>query len=107
MSFWTGTDLSGSVTSDWMRTPDNCIEQWGVGVITTDSSQVSFPIPFPDKVLWLAEQDNSGGARKTFWQLNDITDTGFTAVNLATISKGATTVNASVNARVTWFASGI
>lgn len=107
MSFWTGTELSGAVTSGWRKTPDGYIEQWGVGAITTDSSQVAFPIPFPTKVLWLAEQDNSGGARRTFWQLNEITNTGFTAVNLATITKGSTTVNASVGARVTWFARGV
>ena len=107
MSFWTGTDLSGTVTCGWRKTPDGYIEQWGVGAITTDSSQVAFPIPFPSKVLWVAEQDNSGGARRTFWQLNEITNTGFTAVNLATITKGSTTVNASVNARVTWFARGV
>lgn len=107
MSFWTGTDLSGAVTSGWRKTPDGYIEQWGVGAITTDSSQVAFPIPFPSKVLWLAEQDNSGGARRTFWQLNEITNMGFTAVNLATITKGSTTVNASVGARVTWFARGV
>lgn len=107
ISCWTGIDTNGEVTNGWRTTPDGYIEQWGIGNLTTDSVQVVFPIPFPTKVLWLAEQDNSGGTRKTFWQLNDISNMGFTAVNLATISKNVTTVNASVNARVTWFARGI
>lgn len=103
MSAW----ISSVGVNGWRKTPDGYIEQWGIGELTTETAKVNFPIPFPTKVLWVGEQDNSGGTRKTFWQLNEITNSGFTAVNLATITKGATTVNAAVNARVTWYARGI
>lgn len=106
MSSWTGSDIGGSVANGWRRTPDGYIEQWGLSSPTADTIQLLFPIPFPNKVMWISEHDNSGGTRKTFWQLNEVTNTGFAASNLGTVSKGVTTINAAVNARVNWFARG-
>ena len=102
MSSWTkSTGKNG-----WAKSPDGFIVQWGQADQTAASISVTFPIPFPNGVRWLSEHDNGGVTRLSMWQLGSVTGSGFTANNIASLSKNSLSVEASVSASCVWFAWG-
>lgn len=95
-------------TNGWRKSPDGYIEQWGISTQTTTDTTITFPIPFPNRVLFLSEHDITGGAQETksTWQLRGITNTGFNALNLGTISRGNPSMQPAILAACLWYAIG-
>jgi len=92
----------------YQKLPSGLIIQWGVAPTTTTSSAVTFPTAFPTKCGYVGSHDqNSAGATSmSLFQVTGLTLTGFTAVNVASITRGSTTVNAVTSASRPWFAIG-
>ncbi|ARF50051.1 gp53-like domain-containing protein [Pantoea stewartii] len=99
MSYWTGS-------SGWRKAPDGFIEQWGISGSTTDSVNVTFPVPFTTGVYFVGEHDNGGGTNLTLWQINSITLSSFQARNIGKVVKGDSAVEPSISANCIWFARG-
>lgn len=100
---------SGSYTTNgWRKSPDGYIEQWGLSTPTTTDATITFPIPFPNGVVFLSEHDRTGGAQdsKSIWQLRGLTNTGFTALNLGTIYRGNPSIQPALLAGCLWYAIG-
>ncbi len=95
-------------TNGWRKSPDGYIEQWGITTLTTTDATITFPIPFPNGVVFLSEHDNTGGAQesKSIWQFRGLTNTGVTALNLGTIFRGNPSIQPAVQAGCVWYAIG-
>lgn len=104
MTAWGGS-FSGN---GWRRTPDGYIEQWGVSAQTATDVTITFPIPFPSGVTALLEHDLdiSGGITVTVWQFTSLTNTGFLARNICTLTRGGTQQGVAVASGCRWFARG-
>ncbi|MEN6942722.1 phage tail protein [Escherichia coli] len=92
----------------WRKSPDGYIEQWGVSALTTTDVTITFPIPFPNGVVFLSEHDITTETQesKSIWQFRGLTNTGVTALNLGTISRGNSSIRTAVSAGCTWYAIG-
>lgn len=95
-------------TNGWRKSPDGYIEQWGLSTPTTTDATITFPIPFPNGVVFLSEHDRAGGAQapKSIWQLTGLTNTGFTALNLGTIYRDNPSIQPVLLAGCLWYAIG-
>lgn len=84
------------------------ILQMGNSAIVTGSTDVSFPIAFPNRCIWVSEHDNTGpgGAMKAVWQFRAITKTGLNALNMGTLTQGSTTFNGPTASGCVYFAIG-
>lgn len=95
-------------TNGWRKSPDGYIEQWGISTLTTTDATITFPIPFPNGVVFLSEHDKTVGAQesKSIWQFRGLTNTGVTALNLGTIFRGNPSIQPAVQAGCVWYAIG-
>jgi hypothetical protein len=82
------------------------IIQFGISTGTTTSVNVTFPLAFPNAVLWLGLQDQGGNPNLSMWTYALAGTTAFSAFNIGTLTKSSSTVNASISANALWFAVG-
>ncbi|MGV7961924.1 tail fiber protein [Photorhabdus tasmaniensis] len=94
----------------WWKCGDTgIIFQWGISDITgytNPNINVSFPIPFPQKIIIVGQQDSGGGTTTAIWQINNIQLSGFTAANLGTLSRNSKEFGQVVASRCVWYAWG-
>lgn len=94
-------------TNGWRKSPDGYIEQWGLSTPTTTDVTITFPIPFPNGVVFLSEHDRTGAQEsKSIWQFRELTNTGFNALNLGTIFRGNPSIQPALLAGCLWYAIG-
>lgn len=95
-------------TNGWRKSPDGYIEQWGISTHTTTDATITFPIPFPNGVVFLSEHDRTDGVQdsKSIWQFRGLTNTGFVALNLGTISRGNPSIQPALLSGCVWYAIG-
>lgn len=107
---WFGMNQSVS-DNGYQKLPGDSgiILQWGSAPSTATSSVVTFPTAFPSKCLYIGTHDQgpTGQASLSMFQAAGISRTGFTAVNIGTLSRGVTTFNAVTAAGRPWFAIGV
>ena len=106
----TAAGFSASFTTNgYVKFPSwlgGVIFQWGVSAATSTSVAVSYPIAFPNAVLWLGSQDGGGQPALILWSYTATGLTGFTAYNIASLSKGNAAVLASTAASFLYFSIG-
>ncbi|WP_445009214.1 gp53-like domain-containing protein, partial [Pseudomonas mosselii] len=68
------------------------IIQYGSSANTTESVDVSFPVAFPNRCVWVAATDYTpaNGTTRTYWQFRDLKSTGLNALNQGSFTKGST-----------------
>ncbi|HHD7249246.1 TPA: hypothetical protein ACM39K_002057 [Escherichia coli] len=95
-------------TNGWRKSPDGYIEQWGISASTTTDATVTFPIPFPNGVVFLSEHDRTEAMKesKAIWQFSGITNTGFAVLNLGTIYRDNQSIQPALSAGCVWYAVG-
>ena len=95
-------------TNGWRKSPDGYIEQWGISAATATDATVTFPIPFPNGVVFLSEHDRTEVMKesKAIWQFSGITNTGFTVLNLGTIYRDNQSIQPALSAGCVWYAIG-
>ncbi len=95
----TGSDQLPSMASftsslsqnGWFKLPSGIIFQWGQSAPATTAAPdvlVNFPIPFPNGALAIGEHDRSGASAVTFWQINNLAQSGFYAAAIGSIQRG-------------------
>lgn len=90
----------------WQKLPSGLLIQWGTGPATRDSCQITFPIAFPNAVLWVSEQDSRGGTIATIWQLNNVSNSGMSGENIGSLTRGHLNLEPPTLASPWWFAIG-
>lgn len=92
----------------YQKLPGGLILQWGKSATTTTTASVSFPVAFTTGVLWIGQQDTAASlGTLSLFQLVGVSNTGFTAQNICSLSSGVTTVNGASAAACQWFAIGV
>ncbi|MCX5508637.1 phage tail protein [Pseudomonas sp. BJa3] len=68
------------------------IIQYGSSANTTESVDISFPVAFPNRCVWVAATDYTpaNGTTRTYWQFRDLRSTGLNALNQGSFTKGST-----------------
>ncbi|QZA57004.1 tail fiber protein [Pseudomonas sp. 2hn] len=68
------------------------IIQYGSSANTTESVDISFPVAFPNRCVWVAATDYTpaNGTTRTYWQFRDLKSTGLNALNQGSFTKGST-----------------
>jgi microcystin-dependent protein len=68
------------------------IIQYGSSANTTESVDVSFPVAFPNRCVWVAATDYTpaNGTTRAYWQFRDLKSTGLNALNQGSFTKGST-----------------
>jgi hypothetical protein len=106
----TAAGFAASFTSNgYIKLPSwlgGFIAQWGLSGQTATSIAVSYPISFPNTIFWMGIQDNSGQPNLSIWSYTLVGLTGFTAYNIAVLTKGNAAVLASNNSSCPFFAVG-
>jgi hypothetical protein len=90
----------------YQRYPSGLLVQWGLSAASSATVQITFPTAFAVGPRWVGAQDNGGSPTLTLWSPQSMTVTGFIASNICQLTKGSTTVNASVNSACPWLAIG-
>ncbi|WFQ79522.1 phage tail protein [Xenorhabdus sp. SF857] len=97
----------GDTKNGWVQYPNGLIYQWGVtSTATNDEIYITFPIQFSSGVSMVSEHDHGGGTTRAIWQINDISLTGFLAVNLGVLQRSSSTFNPPFLSGCQWHAWG-
>lgn len=75
----------------WFKLPSGIIFQWGTSAPATPSNPdvlVNFPVPFPNVALAIGEHDRGGSTAMTFWQINNLAQSGFYASAIGSMQRG-------------------
>ncbi|CZW42166.1 phage tail protein [Enterobacter asburiae] len=106
MSYFTAS----LATNGWAKLPNGLIIQQGVGGPLTPAvpdNVINFNISFPNRCLFITENDIGNSAKRTMIQIGYITSTAFTGYNLGVLDRAIPSgLQPPISATVQWFAIG-
>lgn len=106
MSYFTAS----LATNGWAKLPNGLIIQQGVGGPLTPAvpdNVINFNISFPNRCLFITENDIGNSAKRTMIQIGYVTSTAFTGYNLGVLDRTIPSgLQPPISATVQWFAIG-
>ncbi|HHH3224818.1 TPA: hypothetical protein ACPZX1_002368 [Enterobacter asburiae] len=106
MSYFTAS----LATNGWAKLPNGLIIQHGVGGPLTPAvpdNVINFNISFPNRCLFITENDIGNSAKRTMIQIGYVTPTAFTGYNLGVLDRTIPSgLQPPISATVQWFAIG-